>query len=473
MKTDVSSSPARRPWPRLHWPRSMAHQLGLLLLAGALATHGIGVLFLQQVGALVHPIALSQVLERHAIAYALAREMPPARAASLLDTLDPGALRVWADATAEVLPHSMQTEERQLAASLRERLTLPATTPVWVQIERIDGGPARAEMLALRNWAALQLRISVGLPDGRWLNSWQHPSGGYEWWRLLRFSLPVSILPVLLLGYIFVRRIVRPIHALVDATKAVGRGEHTSPLPVTGPREARELTVAFNAMQQKIVRFVQDRTRMLAAIGHDFRTPITSLRLQAALIDDEPLRKDMVETLADMRAMVEETLDFARDDAALERTQPVDLQSLLHTVARRYRDAGDRLVVQPPSPEIGTASPPFRGRPVALRRALSNLIDNALRHGGNVRVALSLGTLGGDVAHRIDIDDDGPGLPPDRLLKVFEPFWRGDDARNLERGQGLGLGLSIARTCVQAHGGDVVLCNRAEGGLRATIFLPI
>ena len=470
--TSGATMPGAARWSLawLRWPRGMANQLGLLMLAGALATHGIGVLFLQQVGALVHPIALSQVLERHAIAHVIANELPPTRAASLLAALDPGVLRVWTASDVEVAPHRMQAEELKLAAALRARLSLAAGTPVWVQIERIDGGPARDTVLALRNWAALQVRISIGLADGRWLNSWQHPSGGYEWWRLLRFSLPVSILPVLVLGYVFVRRIVRPVRALVDATERVGRGEHVDALPVTGPREARELTVAFDAMQHKLHRFVQDRTRMLAAIGHDFRTPITSLRLQAALIDDEPLREDMVETLADLRTMVEETLDFARDDAAREATRPIDLHALLQAVARRYRELGDRLVVQPWQPPQGSAPPVFRGRPAALRRAVSNLIDNALRHGGTARVSLSTGVLGDDVAHRIDIDDDGPGLAPERLDQVFEPFWRGSDARG--SGQGLGLGLSIARTCVQAHGGDVVLANRPDGGLRASIHLP-
>ena len=456
-------------WPS-RWPRGMANQLGLLMLVGALATHGIGVVFLQQFGVLVHPIALSQVLERHAIAHAVTDGLPTTRAASLLAAFDPDVVRVWTGSDAEVPPHPMQTEELRLAAALRQRLSLTDATPVWVQIERIDGGPARDAVLALRNWTALQLRVSIGLTDGRWLNSWQHPSGGYEWWRLLRFSLPVSILPVLVLGYVFVRRIVRPVRALVDATERVGRGEHVDALPVTGTCEARELTVAFNAMQHKLHRFVQDRTRMLAAIGHDFRTPITSLRLQAELIDDGPLRQDMVETLADMCAMVEETLDFARDDAAHEATEAIDLNALLQAVARRYREAGDRLVVRPRQLAPGSTPPVFRGRPATLRRAVSNLIDNALRHGGVARVFLSMDSLGGDLAHRIDIEDDGPGLVPEQLDHAFEPFWRADGARG--SGQGLGLGLSIARTCVQAHGGDVALTNRLEGGLRASIRLP-
>lgn len=463
---------------RLHWPRSMAHQLGLLMLVGALATHGIAILFLQQVGALVHPIALSQVLERHAAAHVLAGALPQDRANALLDrgsASDPGAPRVWAAAVAEVPSHRMQTEELALAAALRQRLALAPEVPVRVQIERTDGGPARADVLALRSWTALQLRISIELPDGRWLNSWQHPAGSYEWWRLLRFSLPVSILPVLVIGYFFVWRILRPVRALVDATGRVGRGERIEPLPVVGPREARELTASFNAMQRKLTRFVEDRTQMLAAVGHDFRTPITSLRLQAELIEDEPLRNDMIETLADMRTMVEETLDFARDDAVREATQDVDLDALLHGVAKHFRDAGALVTIVPTM--SSSVLPAFRGRPVALRRALSNLVDNALRHGGSARLSLSTDVVGGDPVHRIDVDDDGPGVRADQLAKVFEPFWRGDASRGSDEARhgivkGVGLGLSITRSCVQAHGGDVVLLNRDEGGLRASILLP-
>lgn len=449
----------------------MAHQLGLLLLVGALATHGIAILFLQQVGALVHPIAQQQVLERHALAYALVQEADLKAQAAVLQALHDQGQRVWVSGQAEVAPHPMQTEELALAAGLRERLGLPAGTQVWVQLERIDGGPARDQLLALRQWSALQLRMAIALPDGQWLNSWQYPSGGYEWWRMLRFSLPVSILPVLVVGYLFVRRILRPVKALVDATGRVGRGERVDDLPVVGPREARELTAAFNRMQHQLLRFVQDRTRMLAAIGHDFRTPITALRLQAALVEDPALRRDMVDTLADMRAMVEETLNFARDDAAEEATAQVDLQALLQSVARPYRQMQPCPVeLLPAVPGVATTC---RGRPVSLQRAVANLVDNAVRHGGRARLGVGQEGQGAEAVLCIYVDDDGPGITPALLEKVFEPFYRADTARNQEGRAGLGLGLAIARTCAHAHGGEVVLANRSPTGLRASLRLPL
>ncbi|WP_349630247.1 ATP-binding protein [Acidovorax sp. CCYZU-2555] len=456
----------------LHWPSSMAHQLGLLLLVGALATHGIAILFLQQVGALVHPISQQQVLERHAVAQALVLHGDPAQPSAGLRAMHANGQRVWVSDQAEVAPHAMQAEELAMAALLRERLGLASTTAVWVQLERIDGGPARDQLLALRQWSALQMRISIALPDGRWLNSWQLPSGGYEWWQMLRFSLPVSILPVLLIGYLFVRRILRPVKALVHATGHLGRGERVENLPVVGPREARELTAAFNRMQHQLLRFVQDRTRMLAAIGHDFRTPITSLRLQAALVDDPQLREDMIETLTDMRTMVEETLNFARDDAAEEPTEVVDPWALLESVARPYRLTSPCPVQLVPLPADAVMAV-FRGRPVSLKRALSNLVDNAVRHGGQARVAIAMETQGPEPMLCIHVEDEGPGIDPALLEKVFAPFFRADPARNQERSAGLGLGLAIARTCAHAHGGDVVLTPRAPTGLRASLRLPL
>lgn len=456
----------------LHWPSSMAQQLGVLLLVGALATHGIAILFLQQVGALVHPISQQQVLERHAVAQALVRETGAARPSAGLQAMNAHSQRVWVADQAEVPPHAMQAEEQAMAARLRERLGLSPSTQVWVQLERIDGGPARDQLLALRQWSALQLRISIALPDGRWLNSWQLPSGGYEWWQMLRFSLPVSILPVLVIGYLFVRRILRPLKALVHAAGHLGRGERVENLPVVGPREARELTAAFNRMQHQLLRFVQDRTRMLAAIGHDFRTPITSLRLQAALVDEPQLRADMIETLTDMRTMVEETLNFARDDAAEEATEVVDLRALLASVARPYRLMNPCPVQLAPLP-ASAAVAVFRGRPVSLKRALANLVDNAVRHGGQARVGIAMETDGPEPMLCIHVDDDGPGIDPALLEKVFAPFFRADPARNQERSAGLGLGLAISRTCAHAHGGDVVLAQRLPTGLRASLRLPL
>lgn len=222
----------------------------------------------------------------------------------------------------------------------------------------------------------------------------------------------------------------------------------------------REITEAFNEMQERLVRFVNDRTRMIAAIGHDLRTPLTSLRINAELIDDEELREAMILTLDEMSVMAEETLTFAQDDVKQEPTLVVELSALVDEVVSRQRTLGK---------EVDWTAPPatfYRCRPVHLKRALNNLIDNATRY-GRTRVRLRQGDDGEDL--RIEVEDDGPGIDPDQLERAFEPFVRLDTARGPG---GTGLGLAIARSCIRAHGGELALHNRPEGGLRAVITLP-
>lgn len=238
------------------------------------------------------------------------------------------------------------------------------------------------------------------------------------------------------------------------------------PLPEAGPLEVREVSAAFNLMQDKLRRFIDDRTQMLAAISHDFRTPITSLRLRAEMVGSPTQRAAMVRTLDDMRTMVEQTLSFTQDEGAHEPSQEVDLQALLADMQQAWQAMGQPVTLA----AIPEGPAPYRAQAVSLRRAVRNLVDNAVRHGGGARLSLARDTPSG---WRIQVDDDGPGLPAEQLERVFVPFVQLGSARNRERGGGsVGLGLAIARSCARAHGGDVTLANRPEGGLRATISLP-
>jgi signal transduction histidine kinase len=215
-------------------------------------------------------------------------------------------------------------------------------------------------------------------------------------------------------------------------------------------------------MQDRLVRFVRDRTRMLAAISHDFRTPITSLRLRAEMIEDEELKSAMTRTLDEMRDMVQATLSFASESAVAEETRLVDLVSLVEAVADDEGTLGHEVQVNSPG------KLPYRCRPISLRRAVLNLTENAIRYGERARV-----TLMSDASTvRILVDDDGPGIPQDKLEEVFEPFTRLETSRNMETG-GVGLGLAVARSCARSHGGDVILTNRTRMGLRAEIILPV
>lgn len=451
-------------WVRRCWPQRMAHQLGLLLLLALLASNAIAMLVLQRAGSLIHPLSRSFTLERLALAYSAARQLSPPDASALLGAMGNAETRFWVDPRAHIEPFAMRPEERRLAAEISARLGLPEGTEVGMQLDRISGGPARQQVFQAAGWEPLRLRSSIRLPDGSRLNALQHPAGAYEWGRLLAYTLPVTTVPVLLIVIFFMRRIVQPVRRLALATERVSRGEWIAPLPLSGPREAVDLTHAFNVMQERIARHVEGRTRMLAAISHDLNTPITELRLQVELLEPGAARDDMLESLDELRAMVRETLEFVRGDALQEATSEVSLSQMLDDLAKRYRTLGQ------PIGWAGAAPIYCHCRPLALKRALTNLIDNALRHAGDATVSLRH-ELGGDV--RIEILDHGPGIAPRWLSQVFEPFVQlGQGGADASQGGGLGLGLAIARACVQAHGGELMLENRPPAGLCAVVRLP-
>ena len=201
---------------------------------------------------------------------------------------------------------------------------------------------------------------------------------------------------------------------------------------------------------------------MLAAISHDLRTPLTTLRLRAEFIDDPEAKEKMLATIDEMNVMVEATLAFAREEAAQEDTRTIDLAALIESVCADLTDIGHDIEFTP------AERMPYACRPVGLKRAIRNLVENAVRYGIRARAGIERS----DTAYRIIVDDDGPGIPEGKLGTVFEPFMRLDESRNMESG-GIGLGLSIVRSIVQSHGGEVGLENRPEGGLRATITLPL
>jgi signal transduction histidine kinase len=260
---------------------------------------------------------------------------------------------------------------------------------------------------------------------------------------------------------LMVRRITRPMASLAAAAERAGRGETIEPLAEVGPLDVRQTTAAFNRMHDRQQRFIQDRTRMLAAMSHDLRTPITTLRLRAEFIDDDEIRSKILETLEEMQRMTEATLAFVREEAKAEATRKVDLNALIESVVLDLSDLGNDVHF------AETARITYACRPHGMRRALRNLLENALRYGGKAEAAL----IDRGEQLLITIDDQGPGIPDVDIDRMFKPFVRLDDSRNDETG-GIGLGLAIARSIIRGHGGDIQLANRDEGGLRATITLP-
>ena len=258
------------------------------------------------------------------------------------------------------------------------------------------------------------------------------------------------------------RQLSRPIMRLAGAVQRFGLDPHAAPMPETGPRELRQVIATFNAMQAQIRRLISYRTTMLAAMSHDLRTPLTRIRLRGEFIDSEEQRQKLFRDIDEMAAMVEGALAFFRDDAAVEAATAFDLTGLLQTIANDYADQGIDIPVTPAKRVI------CRGRPFTLKRAFTNLIENAVKYGTPPEITLCPGTE----TVVVSILDRGPGLPLGTLEDVFNPYYRIETSRNRATG-GVGLGLTAARSIIREHGGDIVLENRAGGGLEARVTLPM
>ena len=299
-------------------------------------------------------------------------------------------------------------------------------------------------------------------PDGRWLVV--EPEGrpfltGWQLNILLWFTLTcVALAPVV---WLFARRLSSPMSTLAEAAERLGRDPEAPPLRVTGPAEMQTVTTAFNEMQDRLRRYVQDRTAMIGAVAHDLRTPLTRLRFRVESVP-EPLRSKMTADMEQMDAMIAATMAFARDVTKTGERSRLELSSLVQSVADEMADTGADVSAETKGPVV------IEGDPIALRRLVANLLDNAVKFGARARARVY--TEPG--AAVIEVDDDGPGLGIADREKVFEPFFRGEPSRNRATG-GAGLGLAVVRAVARAHGGDAALENLPGGGLRARARLPI
>ncbi|MCC7267473.1 MAG: HAMP domain-containing protein [Caulobacteraceae bacterium] len=273
--------------------------------------------------------------------------------------------------------------------------------------------------------------------------------------------MTVATLLLTAVAILFIRNQVRAIERLADAADAFGKGAEGHPFKPHGAREVRQAAEAFLAMRSRIQRYVEQRTAMLASVSHDLRTPLTRLKLELALAEPDARTEAMKRDLSEMEHMIDEYLAFARGEGgeAVERTP---LRALLGEVSEGAARAGAEVRIAA-DPDLA-----IEVRPMALKRALSNLVMNAAVHGEHVEVAAQPHAAGGV---EIIVDDDGPGIPPDRYEDAFKPFGRLDEARN-QNEKGVGLGLAIARDVARGHGGDVTLGRSPMGGLRAVVRLP-
>ena len=272
------------------------------------------------------------------------------------------------------------------------------------------------------------------------------------------FSLIVSVTTVLLLTLLILRRTTRPLAVLARAAERFGQGDF-KPLREEGALEVRHTAHAFNDMQSRIQRYLNDREKLFAAISHDLKTPITRLRLRAEMLDDEDTRDAMVRDLEDLDMLVKGAIQSVKETEIHENRVEIDIMRFLNDNQKSVNQTASRLALE------GQLNRPYIGKPLAIRRCLGNLIDNALYYGHRATVYIE----DSDTALCLRICDEGPGIPDLKLNQVFEPYTR---LSSNNRSGSMGLGLSIARNIARAHGGDVTLHNRTEGGLEARLYLP-
>ena len=336
-------------------------------------------------------------------------------------------------------------------------------------IPALGNGPDNPELQGMDDMAeeSLSSAKTTAIPPAQpqvWLEAMiggVMPPPWFVFDNVLRVAL--SALVIAIITFFITRRISRSWALLAHAADRVGRGDYPEPVPETGPIEIRRAAKAFNRMTARLKRFVEDRTRMLAAISHDLRTPITSLRLRAEFVDDAENRSRIIETLDEMEQMVEAAMAFAREETANEETRKINMTALVESAVEDLAETGRPISFV----GDGTARV-YPCRPLSVKRAFGNLVSNALRFGDHVEVTVRDAD---DEGLWIEIADDGPGIPVDKREQVFEPFFRLEESRNRDTG-GIGLGLAIARTAIRAHGGEIYLEESSKGGLLARIYLP-
>ncbi len=309
------------------------------------------------------------------------------------------------------------------------------------------------------------IRMGIVLPDGEAIvaNVAPEPRRPPFWASPWMSTLMFALICVTLLGLWAARALAKPLSSFAKAAEDFSLNGASAPLPERGPEEIRAVARALNRMRQRITGLMDDRTKMLAAISHDLRTPITRMRLRTEFVEDNATRSRMLADLDQMLSMLESVLSFLRNDRKLESLTLIDVASTLQLVADQFTDMGHRVSYVGPDHAMAMA------RPDDLCRGVTNLVENAVRFGADVEIRLTLST---DMLS-IDVADDGPGISDAKKASVLEPFVRGDDARNMDESTGFGLGLSIARAIALAHGGELSLHDRKPHGLVVSMKFPL
>lgn len=309
---------------------------------------------------------------------------------------------------------------------------------------------------------SLSLQLS-SKPPIQWLNIRAKVYSHFLLTQLTLLTTELLIFSVMLVSLWFISHFTKPFRHFIEMAEQLGVDPNHALLPIDGPPLVRQASAAMNNMQQRIHTLIRERTQMLAAISHDLRTPLTRLHLRTQFIGDEELVRNMQSDISEMNSMIHETMIFARDDLTKTAKSRIDLISLIASICEDWHDGVGRIPCMSPLRQL-----PFLCHPIGIKRVMNNLLSNAHRYGKNVRVKIYRRY---NKAY-ILVEDDGPGIPEGELLSVFAPFYRAEMSRNRNTG-GMGLGLSVCKDIISAHGGVISLHNRKRGGLTVMITCPL
>mgnify|MGYP001233654010 FL=1 len=446
-------------------PRSLFGRIALILAGGFLAIQLITTtVAISDRSALVFRAGANQAATRIGDVVRTMTVASPAERTRIMRAISSDTLKVTYGKPAG--SDAAAGEESELSTTARDALAL--ALPLGIGFRVID---ARPVYLNPDSWYARELGERPGvrmvatilLNDGVWMTvESTDPARTTRWVTRMFRNLAIVDSVMVILCFFAVRLVTRPLSVLAHAAEDLGRNIDRPPLPERGANELVRASRALNVMQDRLKRYVDTRVKVLAAMSHDLKTPITRMRLRAEMLDDAHIKAKFIKDLDELQQMVGATLDYMRGLAdGGEAVQPIDFTALISSLKEDAEEAGHTVTVS------GDARSPVMGRAQALKRCLQNLIDNALAYGR--RADITLRDEGG--ALNIAISDDGPGIPEGDIERVFEPFYRVEGSRNRNTG-GSGLGLSIARNIAQAHGGSVRLRNLARGGLEATLRIP-
>ena len=453
-------------------PRTLYGRLVVILVTGMLAAQVL-------TSSIWYDVRHSQVLEipTRLIASRLAdivrvARTDPQRTELLLQSLSTADFKLELGNAPSPVQPSLTPQDQATESLLRSLIDEKSASKTPLRLLNLtlldnQGHKAGIDTLFGSSPAAGQFTLELRLADGRWLHVQAREDQG--WTSLapadvmldyfLRIYL-LRIIVVVIIVLLAVRLAIRPLNQLAQAAQALGQDIRRSPLTVKGPVEVQRAARAFNLMQQRLLASLAERTRFLAAVSHDLRSPITRLRLRTELLDDEALKQRFRKDLTDMEGLVSTTLEFVSSGEINEPRQNIDINALLQSLQADLEDIGEHITLS------GHASRPVSGYARSLKRCMQNLLENAVRYARDVQVIVDEqpDTL------TITVRDSGPGIAPELLTQVLEPFYRVESSRNSSSG-GYGLGLSIAQTVAAAHGGTLELRNRPEGGLDVVLRL--